>query len=200
MVARTFAIPLPPSLAKLAGVLTAVALLAGCAGASRISMVDHNTQYTPEMFTYTGMSGEVNTVIRGNPFGPGVGDPEAIAAVFPTPAWTQPRRFTTHPGPNTPSNYRLVLIFNSQISGPGGDQICQDPDSEPVSEGGGPIRMQAVFCTGERWASQLYATAPPAAGPNDPEFRNMLGHASMLLFPPRRPKFDADNNCAGMFC
>lgn len=154
----------------------------------QISYTDYTTLYTPGMVQYAVPKGEMTTVVRGNPFPAGPADPDAIAGAVPPPGWLSPPiRFTTKPGPGTPENYKLVLIFTPGSPGAGDDQTCADPAATPVGPGGGPVTLQATFCAGDRWVSHLVAYGPAVTGLGDRQFQTILAQVSILLFPSSTP-------------
>jgi len=162
-----------------------VTLLAGCSGtATRLGYADQTTLYTPDMIGYAAPKGELATVVRGNPFGGSIGDPEAIAAAIKPPARYGQVRLTTRPGPGTPDNYRLVLIFDPPVGAPTGDLACNDAAASQGGTGGGPVRVQASFCIGGRLASQITGTGAPASDVNSPAFQDLMGQVMENMFPP----------------
>jgi hypothetical protein len=159
--------------------------LAGCNdGLIRTGAMEYASLYDPYLIRYATRTGEILAVVRGNPFGQGAVDAQAIAGAFYMPGWVGTVRVTTHPRSETPSNYKIVLLFGPHARGPGNDDTCAAPESEPVENASGPIRLQATFCVGSRWVSTLVAAGPAAAGVDDPAFRNLLSQVSYDLFPP----------------
>lgn len=166
--------------------LVTVLILGACAHRVTTIYGDGQTMlYSPGLVPYVTRSGEIDTIIRGNPFGPGpVADPEAIAASLQPPGWYAPFRFTTRPMPGRHTDARIVMIFNPIDRSSGDDDVCRAPQLQPIYRGGGPIRLQAALCIGNRYVSHLAAMGPPASGPQDPAFRNLMDQTMTSLLPP----------------
>jgi hypothetical protein len=166
-----------------------LAVLAGCSeGVTRTGAMEYASLYDPYLVRYATRSGEIMAVVRGNPFGPGPVDADAIADAFYLPGWVGAAHVTTHPRSDTPTNYKIVLLFGPHARGPGGDDTCAAPETQPVENASGPISLQATFCVGPRWVSTLVAAGPAAASANDPAFRALLSQVSYDLFPPYNQK------------
>lgn len=170
------------------------AALSGCAEIQNrtaiIGSADYSTLYNPGMVSYSALSGEIATVVRGDPFGHGdtPDQAEAIANQLVSPGWLGARRFTTLPHPETRSNYKVVLIFNPARLNTGDDQTCARPNEEPtLGRAAGASTFTAVFCADVRWASRLSGTIPLASGPDSPAFRDALNIALSELLPSRNP-------------
>lgn len=171
--------------------------LGGCASVqnrtSAFGYTDYTALYSAGMVRYAAQSGEIATVVRGDPFGRGdtAMQAEAIASQLASPGWLGPRRFTTNPRADTKSNYKLVLVFNPTRLNVGDDQTCAMPGEEPtMGRSEGASKFMAVFCADARWASHLEGTVPLGQGPESVEFRNALNLAVLELMPPRNPKIE----------
>ncbi|HYM32753.1 MAG TPA: hypothetical protein VEU47_15735 [Candidatus Cybelea sp.] len=181
-----------PAVAAAIGALTIVS----CSNnLMRTGAMEYSSLYDPYLVRYAMRTGEIRAVVRGNPFGPGPVDADAIAGAFYLPVWVGPAHVTAHPRPDTPSNNKIVLLFGPHARGPGGDETCATPETQPVEDGSGPIRLQATFCVGARWVSTLVAAGPGAKSANDPAFRALMTQVGYDLFPPfsqKRWPFDDD--------
>jgi hypothetical protein len=165
--------------------LIAVTMLGACAnGVTTIYGEDHTSPFSPSLVSYVTRTGEMPTVIHGNPFGQGPTDAEAIAASLQSPAWYPPFRFDTRPEPGQSSAAFLVLLFNPVDRTSGGNEVCQAPWAQPLLPGGGPIRLQATLCLGGRYIAHLALIGPPASSPQDPVFRHMMDQALVTLLAP----------------
>ncbi len=170
---------------SLASLAVAALTLGACAhGVTTIYGQDTASLYTPSLVAYATQSGTLYTIVRGNPFGPGPGNPEAIAASLQSPGWYPPFRFVTRPMPGSRTDARLVLIFNPVDRTSGDDETCRAPQLQQIRPGGGPVRLQAVFCIGSRYVSHVAVMGPPASSPQDPAFQEMMNETLASLLPP----------------
>ena len=162
-----------------------VAALAGGTGTeTRLGYSDQTTLYYPELVGQAATKGELPTVIRGNPFGNSLGDPQAIAAAIRPPARYSSVHLSTNPQLVSPDGYRLVLIFDPPVNAPSGDLACRDKDAAEGGNSAGPVRVQASFCIGNRLASQVTGTGAPASSPDAPAFQSLMGQVMEVMFPP----------------
>lgn len=165
--------------------LAAALALGACAhGVTTIYGQDQTPLYSPGLVPYATESGTLYTIVRGNPFGPGPGNPEAIAASLQSPGWYPPFRFVTRPMPGLRTDARLVLIFNPVDRTSGDDEACRTPQLQRIRPGGGPVRLQAAFCIGNRYVSHVAVMGPPASSPQDPAFHEMMNETLASLLPP----------------
>ncbi len=167
------------------GLATALIVGACANGVTTIYGQDQTMLYSPGFVPYVTQSGNINTVIRGNPFGPGpLADPEVIAASLQSPAWYPQFHFSTRPVPGQQTDIRIVLIFNPADRSSGGNDTCLAPQQQPIYAGGGPIRLQAALCVGNHYVSHLAVIGPSASSPQDPAFRDMMDQVIASLLPP----------------
>ena len=163
--------------------------LVGCStGATRLGAIDYTSQYDPNFVRNAASTGQITAVVRGNPFGPGAVDADAIAGAFYLPSWVGTAHVAAHSGTEAPTGYRIVLLFGPHSPGPGDDDTCARPEAQPVENGSGPVRLQATFCIGSRWASTLVAAGSAVNGIDDPAFRALMEQVSYDLLPPKNKK------------
>lgn len=169
--------------------------LAAC-GTDHIGPGYYGTIYTSGLVGYATPKGEMATEIRGNAPGPA----EAIAARMRPPGWLAPFRFTTHPLPETPSGYRVVLHFDPAAGAVSGERVCRgerSPDIQPPPE---QMRIQAVFCAGDRFASEANGYVARPQSLDDPRFLSVLDHLMATLLPLRNPDTERDRGCWFLPC
>ncbi len=111
------------SISRLA-VASFLVLLTACAGTggSKLTYETIETRYQSGLVGWASESGQLNTVILGNPFATKV-DPEAIAQVLKLPGWFKPVQLTTRPKDPARTENRLVLVFNPTSRPLGGNNV-----------------------------------------------------------------------------
>lgn len=171
--------------------IAAAGLLAGCATVSLFGAPQIQALYTRDLALYATQSGEFATIVRGNPFGPGV-DGEAIASVLRSPPWIRVTKFTTNPKPDTRSAYNIVLLFDPVRPGAGDSETCVSPQSEPVGgrSNAQMTRVVVTFCANGRAASSVEGRIAVTSAPTDPAFSHALQRALMEMLPPRNPRIE----------
>ena len=173
--------------------------LAACASQVMIAAQPQiGVYYGRDLVWYATKNGELPSVIVGNPFS--LPKPDADRVVLDSlrlPLWFQPVRFVPHPIESKRQGYRLVLFYNASLPGPGGDRACGDLSDVAMDPLGDRTRVRAVFCTRDRFISEIDAWAP-AMGPDDPRFPALLYEVLASLLPARNP-FDFPD-CVPGFC
>ncbi|UCH73535.1 MAG: hypothetical protein JSU82_14500 [Rhodospirillales bacterium] len=126
-------------------------------------------------------------VIVGNPFG---GDAAAFETLVTDAMrgrhWGQATGFTTTPGADAQTRFRVVMLFDPPVS-LNGTRLCREAPSALSSEPGGEgIILFAAFCRGKRLRTQIKGWIAGASGPGDSAFRDLVGQVTNGLFPPDR--------------
>lgn len=171
--------------------LAATLALAACAPNNvRVGAPSYTQLYYPQLVDYVTQGGQLATVIRGNPFGPGPVDAEAIAAALPLPNTATPFRYRVMMPEAARKSARVVLIFGPATDGPGDSETCNNPQDEAIRPGGGPIGVRAVFCVGPSWTTTLFASSPAASGPTDPQFQSLMNQVIAGILPQDQPLTD----------
>jgi len=171
--------------------LAAAAALAACTQSNvNVSAVSYTPLYYPQLVSYVTQGGQLATVVRGNPFGPGPVDADALAAALPLPNAAAPFRYRAMTPDAARKSARLVLVFGPAAAGPGDSDTCNNAQDEPIVPGGGPVAVKAVFCVGPNWTSTLYASGPPARDPRDPQFQALMNQVIASLMPEDQPLSD----------
>ena len=173
----------------LAGALIVPFLLAGCSGEIMQSRVLRPG--ADQYFQYGATPGEMRAVVAGNPFpvAKQIVDQAVVDAMWHNhhgPA----TRFSTDPGPNAHTDFRIVMAFNTPTAFQA-SALCGDPAAIPSGKTEGRLRLFAAFCVGEKLYSQAEVTAPAMDGPTDPQFTRMVRTAMWQLVPYSDP-FDTD--------
>jgi hypothetical protein len=169
-----------------AAVAVGLAMLAGCAGQSRIYNTMISNAYRPYLYGYGAGRRDLTTIIVGNPFGIDQEqlDDRLVAMLNESPTFLQPTHFTTTPGPSARPEFQAVILLNRATVLP--NQVCRAPDRAPVADLGATLRLTAVFCRGG-YLSTVTGELQDVAGIDDPRLRTMIGKMVPLLFPPIDP-------------
>ncbi len=190
------------SISRLA-VASFLVLLTACAGTggSKLTYETIETRYQSGLVGWASESGQLNTVILGNPFATKV-DPEAIAQVlklprwFKTeaiaqvsklPRWFKPVQLTTRPKDPARTENRLVLVFNPTSRPLGGKAACGDLGRIAVAGPSATMRVQLAFCSGSNLNTAVILDAPVSSGPGDPTFQRHMNEALAVLLPSENP-------------
>jgi hypothetical protein len=170
---------------QLAIVAGAALALAACSGPmTTITYVDNETRYDPGTIGWAAQDGELNTVVRGNPF-PASVEAETIAAGLRLPGWFPSARLTTRPADRRRAEHRLVLVFNPVRDPLGGAAACGDVAGVALAPPGPTMRVQLAFCSGAKVDAEAILAAPTGRDPADPGFAGALNGALAVMLPPR---------------
>ncbi|WP_029008051.1 hypothetical protein [Azospirillum halopraeferens] len=171
----------------------------GCAGGRVVA--DHPAPaYTPGEVAYAASDRDLAVVLHGAP--PGT-DPAtlgpAVTAAMQGRIMGVRTNFTTTPGESARPDYRVVMAFNP-VEPLLSSALCASgpvPTRAPAAAGGGLV-VEAAFCRGGGALTAARGTLESSAGPDDPEFRGLIGDITFALFPAYR---DSDTNiCVGANC
>jgi hypothetical protein len=170
-------------------------LLGGCVGAPRTYGETVNSAYSPTEFGFGAARRDLWTQMRGDPFG--LGDQAFQAGVIDIlahhPPKPQPATFTTDPGDDADTDYRVVFLFDPPVSFTSGE-LCRLPLDLP--KGGGsakPLNAAAAFCRGQGTLTAVRGSLDLAAGLDDPAFDALIGQMVDELFPSADPDEDDDD-------
>lgn len=169
-------------LASLA-LLAVLAVLGGCEGLN--GQAGYARFYDPALVAAAAREGRLALVVQGSPVA-GMQD-AAIAAVMPAPTLLPGTRYRATSPTAQDAPYRVILIFQPAARALGGDDVCARPAEQPSTAPGGPVRVQATFCVGDRAASTAWADGPAVTGIDDPSFRHWLGLVIDRLLPTVNP-------------
>ena len=135
------------------------------------------------------------TQFRGDPFGLGdeafqAGMIELLAHHPPKP---QPTNFTTTPGENADTDYRVVFLFDPPKTLLR-TRLCRLPLKVQKGAGGPqPLHVAAAFCRNEGVLTSVRGQLDAATGLDDPAFDALIGQMVDALFPNVDPDRDGDD-------
>lgn len=171
--------------AALAGVMVAAA---ACATNNVHSVGDNTNRYTPNQVNYATSTGEVRTVIIGNPFAMSKAafDESVTTHMEGRPLWSSHARYTTQPSPEAQTAYHVAMAFNPPANYDGND-VCASRESAANPTIGGKLRVVAAFCSTDEKLSDTLVYSGGVSGPTDPIFVDMIHQVMIDLFPQRDP-------------
>ncbi len=189
---------MPLSRMLLAGSLV---FLTTCApGNVRLTEQQTGSAYDSGEVAYAGAGRDLLVEIYGNPFD---GDTGAFAGAVTDAMqgrnWGQRMNFTTTPGPDARTLYKVVLLFGPPI-----DlmalKLCSEPAEALAAKPtpGEGISVLAAFCRSDKSLTEIKGTIESAPGHDDPAFAELVGQVTQGLFPPRR-RDDDDGKCWRLF-
>lgn len=169
---------------------------AACApGNVRLTHQDINPMYGAGQFAYAGAGRDLRVDVAGNPFGGEAGAlGRAVTDAMQGQHFGPATHFTTAPGADARSAYRVVMLFGPPPSfNP--MQLCDDPPSAlPTQRSQDGVAVFAAFCRGSKALSSVKGRIEGASGPDDPAFRALVGRVTHALFPPDR-RADPNDRC-----
>lgn len=155
--------------------VTAASLLYGCEAVT-ITRSESATGYTGDFYVQTQAQNGVNSVmVRNSPFPP-------QTVVDALQARYQSGQYKFGPGPNPPdwNGYTVVLSFGGPTLG--GQTLCQNLNTPQVGVPSSRTEVVGEYCYGDRLVTEASGRAPPIAGPQDPNFQELVGGVVAELF------------------
>jgi hypothetical protein len=179
---------------RLIAFLGIAAALAGCAGGPRVYNEDLRHAYNLGEFGYAAGRRDLQTIVRGDPFGIGEAAFEGAVVEAPQrhPPRPQPTNFTVSPGDSARANYHAVFLFDAPPA-TAGIGLCATPPHVPVVDTDGVVRVTAGFCRGSGVLTRVTGEVAGASGVDDPQFDALVGQVIDALFPIRNPDQDDDD-------
>lgn len=182
---------------KTAGVFLAMLLTtAACAsGNVRLTHQYVNPMYGAGQFAYAGAGRDLRVDVAGNPFG---GDAQtfgrAVTEAMQNRHFGPATNFTTSPGADARSAYRVVMLFDPPRSfNP--MELCDGSASAlPTQTDQDGVSVFGAFCRGNYSLSSVKGRIGAADGADDPAFRQLVGRVTHALFPPDR-RADPSDRC-----
>ena len=154
-------------------------LMAACAGGSVQVMNDISGSFDGQNFSSYHKDRDTRVVILGDTFGMNSDDfARRVTAAMDGQNVGGKTNFTTAPGPSAVQDFRIVLAFNSAVSG---RDLCAAKGVKPSAQSSVPT-IEAAWC----WANspQSFASARTASVvPNDPRFAALIAATTRDLFP-----------------
>ena len=168
--------------------------LAGCVGAPSTYGEFVQSTYSPTEFGFGAARRDLWTQFRGDPFD--LGDEafqEAVIEILAHhPPKPQPTNFTTDPGENADTDYRVVFLFDPPTSFLQ-TRLCRLPLNVPSGEGGSkPLKVAAAFCRNEGVLTSVRGELDFVETIEDPAFDALIGQMVDGLFPNFNPNQDDD--------
>jgi hypothetical protein len=150
--------------------------------------------YNPVEFGYAAGRRDLLTEFRGDPFGLGDAafEDRMVALLARHQPKQQPTNYTTDPGPDARTDYRVVFVFDPPVSFLP-NQLCRDGGALPAGAGGAaPLEAAAAFCRGGGALTSVRGRLDTAYGVEDKRFEALIGQMVDALFPRDDPNDDDD--------
>jgi hypothetical protein len=126
--------------------------------------------------------GPVLAVIRGQPFGLGTAERDALVSrAMADGVRGLQVRFTTDPAAAPSPEPHLVVLLDP-LGAPSPEQVCAGPDRLPTAPAGERLSVIAVFCKDAEPIGMARAE-DIVAGPGDRRFQRLLWRTAGALFP-----------------
>ena len=167
-----------------------VALFSVCAcqdtGPTRINYITVEPAYRYNEWASVASSGEVRTVIVGDPFTVGREHfDQAVTDAMYGHNWGPPVKFTTKPSDKANPHYSVVMLFDVPPTY-GGVQVCRNSETPGSTQqsvkSDQPIYVAAGFCLEDVPLTYL-AGVVARSSIDDPAFQNYIGQVTTRLFP-----------------
>lgn len=180
--------------------LVAVALAtSACSGEIMTSQL-HRAN-SDGFFSYGAGTGEMWTVVVGNPFPVSKDTLDQIVTQALEKNHNGPMtHFTTTPSKPGNDNIRVVVALNTPPSMDNGRTLCGDPAAIPTGSTGERLRATVGFCIDSDLYSSVNISTPAVASPADPAFKHMIASAMWQLIPARDPLSTDEGVCPGFGC
>jgi hypothetical protein len=134
-------------------------------------------------FAYAAATGEMNTVVIGNPFDISKDALERLITETMQGNHYGPRTtFTTTPSPNAQAHFRVVMMFDRPRA-MNRQQLCGPREQLKPEPRGDRLRLATAFCARNQLLSWVDSSIRAPASPDDPAFRNMIANAIFNLIP-----------------
>ena len=167
---------------------TTALALAACqnSGPTRISYITVEPAYRYNEWASVASSGEVRTVVVGDPFSVGREHfDQAVTDAMYGHNWGPPVKFTTKPSDKANPHYSVVMLFDVPPSY-GGVQLCREPEktagTHETAQSDQPIYVAAAYCLEDVPLTYL-AGVVARSSIDDPAFQNYIGQVTTRLFP-----------------
>lgn len=135
------------------------------------------------VFIYAAANSDLKVEVIGNPFtvAKSVTD-KAVTDAMQGSDFGINANFTTKPGPNAATNYRIVVMFNPPRHLSEG-RLCGDISDLKSGKKEGWQTVLMAFCAGDQPESWISANASPFEGPGGDHFNTVIGNMAWRLIP-----------------
>ena len=178
----------PSARSLLAGAaMASVLVLNACADAVRSTSSQDVSLRTGVLstFAYAAVTGEMNTVVIGNPFDiPKDALERVITETMQGNHYGPRTTFTTTPSVDARSDYRVVMMFD-RPRGMNRQQLCAPKAQLEPEPRGDRLRLATAFCARNQLLSWVDSSIRAPASPDDPAFRKLIANAIFNLIPSR---------------
>lgn len=123
--------------------------------------------------------GELQTIIKANPFPTDAGGNAVRTALAAAPVYPRLRYVPERPA-NDAYGYRVVTAFGDWPVG--GDSYCRNPDLEPRPAPADATVVTAALCVGNSPVSEAAARTARVEGPGDPRLTSLMSAVVQALF------------------
>jgi hypothetical protein len=175
--------------------LAALTLLAACANHTQVGSAYLLPAYNPSELGYAGGGRDMEVVVYGNPFAPGMEDPvfaEQMAEAMRGQHFGQDINFTTHPDDSAREGYRIVMAFSPKPA-VSGRQMCRfaaTGEKAVTSESSGSIPVKMAFCNGANLLSEVPAHLGGGPGVTVESAAELVAQMTPVLLPPTNPALE----------
>lgn len=182
-----------PGLSRALAGLFLIVTTAACTKTTHIGAVAVEPDYAPSVLADASEpDGEMQVVVYGNPFYPGMPDPvfsETMAQAMRGSHFGPPVDFTTKPASRNRNGYRVVLQFTG---GPAlsGRHLCRaaaGQEEPPSTESSGSIPVRMAFCQGPKLLTEVLAHFGGAGGITVEDSEKLVSRMTLTLLPPTNP-------------
>ncbi len=149
--------------------------------------------YTPTVLNYAATKGGMLTQVRGNPFEQATEEQleSEIARAMASSHFGPRVPFITTAPDDFASPYRVVVVFDPAQT-VSSNKVCDGRQDSAADRPNGVVRVHAVLCANEKPLTAVSGQARDVETPGDAKFRQLIGQMSILLFPPRGPHRDSN--------
>lgn len=159
--------------------------LSACTGASIVYNSYYSSAYTPSHVDLAAASGPSLAVIRNDPF-PDDSENAGVLAAMQGRNFGQKMYFSQTPRPDDKYGYKVVMSFGADSYSYAGQCEVPPAPASPTPPAG-EIAVTAAFCVGDRLLTDASGSISGASGPDDPNFRRLIGDMMVALTPPYDP-------------
>ena len=164
-------------------ILTGMILVLSGFGGFEVMWGDHYGTDVRSVVTYAGANRDLKVEVVGNPF---AADQAATNTAVTNALQGAVRgvhaNFTTRPGADARTRYRVVVLFNPARNFLE-DHACGDPAGLRPGKGGSRQSILMVFCSDDFAESWMVAHMRAFTGTTDPRFQTVIANLAWRLIP-----------------